>query len=163
MKGDNMEKTSEENWVEEIGSSAYASIVNMVCALECDFDRMKALQNLGHDRDAVESTELVVLEEEADGCENEEEARNMIHEDPLEIMVRSDWEPTCETLTPTEFCILLTTGGPAVRIRGELNEYREPCRAWLEVQDWFKPWTQFFPASQDTLLTYASCFYYGEG
>jgi len=27
-----------------------------------------------------------------------------------------------------EFCILLTTGGPALRIRGELNQHMEPDR-----------------------------------
>ena len=61
-----------------------------------------------------------------------------------------------------EFCILLTTGGPAVRIRGELDEYNEPRRAWLEVQDWFLPWTEYVCADSDVLLNYARCFYFGE-
>ena len=62
---------------------------------------------------------------------------------------------------PFEFCILLSTGGPASRIRGELDN-GEPCRAWLEVQDWGTPWTQYFDIEQDTLLAYARCFYFGE-
>jgi hypothetical protein len=72
-----------------------------------------------------------------------------------------------------EFNILLSTGGPAVRIMGELR-YGEPYRAWLEVQDWFTPWTQYYGTnnpddphswanqpSQDVLLTYARQFYFG--
>ncbi len=38
----------------------------------------------------------------------------------------------------------------------------DPCRAWLEYQDWGTPWTQFFDAEQDTLLTYCRQFYFGE-
>ena len=82
----------------------------------------------------------------------------MIYEDPLSVEVRSGWVTPGAEMTPEDFCILLGTGGPATRIRGELDEYGEPYRAWLEVQDWGKPWTQYFPAEQDTLLTYARCF-----
>jgi hypothetical protein len=58
----------------------------------------------------------------------------------------------------SEFCILLCTGGPAARILGELDEHGEPYRAWMEYQDWGTPWTQFVPANQDVLLSYARCF-----
>jgi hypothetical protein len=61
-----------------------------------------------------------------------------------------------------QFVILLSTGGPASRIQGELSN-GEPRRAWLEVQDWGTPWTQYFGIKQDTLLAYARCFYFGEG
>lgn len=81
----------------------------------------------------------------------------------MSVEVRGDWHsPGDNDDGPTDFKILLTTGGPAVQIRGELDEHREPRRAWLEVQDWGKPWTQYFPADQDTLLTYARCFSFGE-
>lgn len=105
--------------------------------------------------------ELDELEDEANGCDDEDEARQRIDEDPLSIQVRSGWGNIGETLQPEEFEILLSTGGPASRIRGELNEYNEPCRAWLEVQDWGTPWTQVFAADQETLLRYCSCFYFG--
>lgn len=168
---------STENWAEEIGRPAYESIVDMVLALECDFDRLEGLRDErddwddahnGEARDWIatypdEADELQTLTEEAGDCENREDAEQRIQEDPLEIQVRSDWHtPGGETEAPSEFYILLSTGGPAVRIRGELNQYGEPDRAWLEVQDWGKPWTQYFPADQDTLLSYARCFYYGE-
>lgn len=102
------------------------------------------------------------LVEAAGDCESEDEARQRIEEDALSVKVRSGWTTPGETLEAEEFCILLSTGGPASRIRGELNEHKEPRRAWLEVQDWGTPWTQFFGADQDVLLAYASCFYFGE-
>ncbi len=55
------------------------------------------------------------------------------------------------------------TGGPATRIIGELNEHGEPTRARLQVQDWGTPWTDYRGGDQETLLTYARCFYFGEG
>jgi len=121
--------------MKEIGRDAYASIVALVEALECDYDKPM------HER---------------------EDAEQRIHEDALSVEVRSGWASPGDTLTAEEFCILITTGGPAVRIRGELDEHFEPRRAWLEVQDWGTPWMQYFDASQKTLLTYARCFYYGE-
>jgi hypothetical protein len=57
--------------------------------------------------------------------------------------------------------ILLCTGGPAVRIVGELDR-GTPCRAWLEYQDWGTPWTQYFGAKSDTLCEYAANFFFGE-
>jgi hypothetical protein len=78
--------------------------------------------------------------------------------------VRSGWyTPGNEDNEPVEFKLLLGTGGPAVQIRGELDANAEPDRAWLEVQDWFKPWTQYHGADQETLLAYCRCFYFGKG
>jgi hypothetical protein len=56
----------------------------------------------------------------------------------------------------------LSTGGPALRIRGELDEHKQPDRAWLEYQDWGTPWTQYFDVEQDTLLQFCQVFYFGE-
>jgi hypothetical protein len=90
---------------------------------------------------------------------DEDQARERIYEDPLEVLVRSGWSGQGAELTPEEFSILLCTGGPAVRIRGELNEYGEPSRAWLEHQDWGTPWTEYH-GDHDTeaLIAYASQF-----
>lgn len=107
------------------------------------------------------SEELQNLKNEAGECENEEQARERIQEDPLEVQVRSDWTSPSEELTASEFMILLCTGGPAVRIVGELSEHGEPERAWLEYQDWGTPWTRFYDVESDTLVEYASHFYFG--
>ena len=68
-----------------------------------------------------------------------------IHEGVLSVEVRSPWINPADyhnsANKPAEYCILLTTGGPALRLVGELGEYGEPTTALLEYQDWFTPWT----------------------
>jgi hypothetical protein len=147
--------------LKEIGRNAYASIVALVDALECDYARLEELRDR-EELDDDEREELAELQATAGDCADREDAERRIYEDALSVEVRSGWTPRGYTLTAEEFCILISTGGPAVRIRGELDEHLVPRRAWLEVQDWGTPWSQYFDASQETLLTYARCFYYGE-
>lgn len=111
--------------------------------------------------DESDAEELAELEAAAGDCTDEDDARQRIQEDPLSVEVRSDWASPGEELTAGEFQILLCTGGPAVRIMGELDR-GEPVRAWLEYQDWGTPWTQYFDASSDTLCQYASHFFFGK-
>lgn len=184
--------------LENTGRCAYAAIAEMVAALQCDYDRLEELREerdgyeVGaddpDDDDAAESgtdkstavwaalnpddaADLAELESAAGDCEDQDDARQRIEEDALSIEVRSDWQSMGETLEPAEFCILLTTGGPAVRIVGELNN-GEPSRPRLQVQDWGTPWTDYsgewmqeanngFGAnsvSTDVLLSYCSVF-----
>lgn len=109
--------------------------------------------------------ELLELETAAGDCSDRDDAEQRIHEDALSVEIRSDWHTPGdgEGSAPSEFQILLCTGGPAVRIRGALDQYGEPCRAWIEYQDWFTPWTERInqPGDHDALLTYARCFYFG--
>lgn len=106
-----------------------------------------------------------------------ETAEQTILEDALSVEVRSDWymPHDCDLSQhqrATEYRILLCTGGPAVRIIGTLSEHCEPETARLEVQDWFTSWVEFHPTlkgtaygeppHQETLLTYARCFWFGE-
>lgn len=97
--------------------------------------------------------------------EQREQGRERILEDALSVEVRSDWYTLDEDSdrSPAEYCILLSTGGPATRIIGKLDRYCEPETARLEAQDWFQPWTEYRGGDQDVLLAYARCFYYGEG
>jgi hypothetical protein len=188
-----MSADTKERDLQEIGANAYSCIVDMVNALECDWDRLAELREeradlvaaaqavspngdecmmivAWDDENGEELAELVAMAGEA---ESREDAEQRIQEDPLSLEVRSGWTSLGEPLEAEEFNILLTTGGPAVRIVGELRD-GEPHRAWLEVQDWFTPWTQYFgqtdpndpgalinQASQDVLLTYARQFYFG--
>ena len=155
--------------LQEIGRSAFASIQEMVTALECDYDRLTELRderaNLEESAlqawDEENGEELKDLADTAGDCTSREEAEERIHEDPLSVEVRSGWTSVGELMEAEEFVILLGTGGPAIRIRGELDD-GQPSRAWLEVQDWFTPWTEYIGASQDVLLTYAQQFYFGE-
>ena len=171
---------TETNWIEEVGAPAYASIVEMVAALECDYDRLDELaeNELAYKR-CIESYQEKMtdwqanadatdaLEELAElraAATSREEAEQRIQEDALSVEVRADWHAVGDApdVANGQFVILLSTGGPASRIRGELSN-GEPYRAWLEVQDWGKPWTQYFKADREPLLTYARCFYFGEG
>jgi hypothetical protein len=90
-----------------------------------------------------------------------------MREAPLSVEVRSGWyDPCCGPAIPEEFCILLSTGGPALRIVGELSEHAEPSRCWLECQDWGTPWSRYWSRTEgrsDALRWFASLFHYGEG
>lgn len=158
----------------------------MMAALEVDYERLEALREeraeLDKERRTTDSDtaegaaaelalqewdmenaeELSQLEADAGECSSRDEAAERIQEDPLSIEVRSGWVTPGQEMKAEDFVILLCTGGPAVRIRGELDGYKQPHRAWLEVQDWGTPWTQYFDASQDVLVSYASQFYFGE-
>jgi hypothetical protein len=81
--------------------------------------------------------------------------------EPLSLQVRSGWQNIGDTLEPGEFEILLSTGGPALRIVGNLDEHREPTEARMQWQDWGTPWTTYHQADEDTLLAYAQNFYWG--
>lgn len=162
------EKTAE---LQEIGRNAYAAIKEMVDALQLDWERLEELKEQRDDwgdddgtwyTDTDERDELEELLKLAGDCEDEDDARQRIDEDPLSLQVRADWrEPGSDDNEPVEFCLLLTTGGPAVRIIGELSNF-EPTHATLQVQDWGTPWTDYTDADQDVLLAYAKCFYFGE-
>ena len=107
--------------------------------------------------------EMVEAVNNAETDEQQEQARGTIENDPLSVEVRSGWcSPGSEDYgTPEEYKILLSTGGPAIRIIGQLSEYGEPETAVLQVQDWFQPWTDYRDAEESVLLDYARCFYFG--
>lgn len=106
-------------------------------------------------------------EAEIEGYKLDEDAvRERINEDPLSVEVRTDWHSVGDNDNkPTEYNILLCTGGPACRIIGDLDEYGQPMTAKIEYQDWFRPWTQYRETTDEedaALLTYAQQFFYGE-
>lgn len=89
---------------------------------------------------------------------------------PLSVQVRTGWfgpGAPAEDRKPGEYEILLTTGGPALRVRGTLDQYGEPDNYALEMQDWGVPWREWFPEGDvaefcDVLGWFAGHFYYGE-
>lgn len=104
-------------------------------------------------------------DEGADSDSEIDQAREAIIEDALDVQMRSNWAGSADQWEAEQFTILLCTGGPAVRIKGTLNEYLEPETAQLEYQDWGTPWTRYTGLTDediDALLTYAGCFYFGE-
>ena len=92
-----------------------------------------------------------------------ESALQTINEDPLSVEIRSDWHTPGAKSENTEYRILLCTGGPAVRITGDLGCFSEPDSAQLEYQDWFTPWEKLYdttPEQDEALLQYARQFYF---
>jgi hypothetical protein len=172
--------------LQKIGRCAMASIAEMVAALECDYER---LEELREDRDAYEiennehatkeqtaeawaeanpddAAELAELEAARGECEDRDQAEQRIQEDPLSLEYRSGWisagEWNAENMQPEEFNLLLSTGGPAVRIIGEIQN-GEAHRPRLQAQDWFTSWTDYSDQDTETLEKYCNCIGVGVG
>lgn len=62
-------------------------------------------------------------------------------------------------LEPDEFLVLLTTGGPAVRITGSLTAGR-PSNPRLECQDWFTPWEAVPTSTSEDAAMVKFCSYF---
>lgn len=149
--------TTKEQDLQKIGQDAFEAIAEMVAALECDYDRLGELREAWTLNEA-DAEELKELKEAAGDCESEDDAKELIEDDPLSLRIfgekiDGEWDAS-------NYEILLDTGGPAVRIVGDL-EIGEATSARLEIQDWYTPWTEFH-CSRDVLLAYVACFYLGE-
>ena len=116
--------------------------------------------------DVEYAAELAELESAANGtgneCASRDDAEQQIHEDPLSLELRTGWyTPGRDADTaPAQFRLLLTTGGPAVQIIGDLDEHGQPSNPRLEVQDWGTPWTVAWLTAEDkaALQTYCEQF-----
>ena len=88
--------------------------------------------------------------------------RERIWETPLSVQVRDGWRTPGSgpvLASPVEYKVLLCTGGPAVRIRGDFGQF-EPETATLQYQDWLTPWMDYLdttPAEDAALLAYCRC------
>jgi hypothetical protein len=112
-----------------------------------------------------EMVQALLDAQEADDENAREEAYQTIQEDPLSVEVRSGWHAPGAKADDEEFNILLCTGGPAVRIIGELDDYHQPDKARIEYQDWFTPWEEYRldnEEDREILLAYCRAFYFGE-
>lgn len=173
-------ETETNDWVASIGKPHAAEVVRMASALSAPY----TVENTAPEELAeawadatgrVFETYSGLPEQVADALEHlnadkrssgwydrEDQAREAIQEDALSVEVRSAWTVLGEPMEASEFAILIATGGPAVRIRGTLGNHGEPDRAWMEVQDWFKPWTEYLGEDPvglaDACLAYARSF-----
>ena len=121
------------------------------------------LQSIVELMTAIESARLGGLVLYADEWLSFDELEERAHELPLSVLVRSAWSEPGSELQQVEYEILLCTGGPAVRIRGDLSEHCEPTSARLEAQDWFVPW-EAQPTTTDedwALVEFALLFWFG--
>ena len=149
-----------------IGKGAADALRSMVAALNCDYDRLQSIrEDIANGTQCRADADLLpTLESTAADCESRDEAEQRIHEDALSVEVRDGWYPAGDHASSSEeFRILLSTGGPATRIIGELQN-GDPMSARLEVQDWGTSWTEYREKGlENVLLDYARCFYFGEG
>ena len=95
--------------------------------------------------------------------DSQDELRESVLNSALSVEFRSGWYSSLDDeLIPEEFKILLSWGGPALQIIGELDNYG-PVNPKLQYQDWGTPWTDFeiTEDQQDALNWFCNCFYFG--
>lgn len=124
-------------------------------------DNQHAIANA---RSWLESIREMIARLESDDDDAQEAAREEIQQSALSVQVRGGWRSLGEESTDDEYEILLTTGGPALRIVGDLDR-GDVTSAALEWQDWGTPWTglQLDGDEPDAVEAFARCFYFGEG
>ena len=129
-----------------------------------DKDNKHAIDNavagLASIKEMLEAYDKAVEEGDQSVIESTEQ---QIHEDPLELTVRSGWYNPYDRKAdkkPAEFFILLSTGCPASRIIGQLDNNLDVESARLEWQDWGTPWTEHRTTAEEEeiLKRYAGFF-----
>ena len=90
-----------------------------------------------------------------------DEVIERIYQYPLSIEVRASWHAIGETSTDDEYRLLLSTGGPACQLVGDLDTDGNPKSVKLQMQDWGTPWTNFGidQDEKNALLNFAQQFY----
>ena len=111
---------------------------------------------------ALHSENLAYLEykEEIKEEIDSDEVREYLETIPLEVSRR--YCP--DTGEATGYSILLCTGGPAVRIIGDLGGYDEPESAEIQAQDWGTGWEYLRMTEEEetALMWFVNLFYFGE-
>lgn len=98
--------------------------------------------------------------------------RERAQESALSVEVRGPWHvPGSDGgARLDEYRILLSTGGPALQIVGEIGDHGEPDgEPTMQIQDRGTPWTDYYPDTaraaddwDDALGWFVGCFYFGE-
>lgn len=149
------EETAREDWIDSLDEST-------VSALVADYYAENPEEEKGEGETPSETLARLMEEgHDPEGYEwDEDEARDRINEDPLSFEVRSGWTTPGSPMEAEEFCLLLSTGGPAVRIIGAVGQHGTLERPRLQAQDWFTAWQDVDLDSEDReyLETYVSHF-----
>lgn len=168
----------EDNHPIDNAKAWFASIVEMVDALRADTTKDSIPTSyIDADDASIEDEDWrnsLQRDRWAEDIGDEDARRQRILESVLSVEMRSGWYSLTDYKNRrAEFNILLSTGGPALRLIGELDDSGEPETARLEWQDWGTPWTVLgrsdYPATlaseliAEYLLDFARQFYFGEG
>ena len=123
----------------------------------------------GHIESIVENFEKITFLESLNvtGPEDEEEIEQIkesINNSALSVEFRSGWSTNYNQLEIEEFKILLTWGGPALRVIGDLDQYKQAENVKLQFQDWGTYWTDYELTEKEekSLNWFCNCFYFGE-
>jgi len=115
--------------------------------------------------------------ESNDDYEAQDEIRESVLNSALSVEFRSGWYSSPESiadLKPEEFKILLSWGGPACRVIGNLDQYSQPTDIEIQYQDWGTSWESLqlnphyaglnvnITDDIEALKWFCSCFYFGE-
>lgn len=93
------------------------------------------------------------------------ELSDRMQECALSVEVRGGWHAAGgEDTPPYEFQVLVTTGGPAFRVIGKLDQRNYPTDVRAEHQDWGTPWIEvdLNAEQQEAVDWFAGLFYYGD-
>ena len=132
-----------------------------------------ALNNaIGHIKSMVENFEEISYLNSLNPTTQEQEERieeitQGVLNSALSVEFRSGWYCSLYDRVrigePAEFKILLTWGGPALRVIGELDNYG-PVNPKLQYQDWGTFWTdlEITEDQQESLNWFCNCFYFGD-
>ena len=123
-----------------------------------------ALNNaIGHIESMVEDFKKDQQLQESNDYNQQDELRESVLNSALSVEFRSGGYSSPEDETKAEeFKILLTWGGPALRVIGEITDYGAE-NPKLQYQDWGTPWTdlEITEDQQDALNWFCNCFYFG--
>jgi hypothetical protein len=123
-----------------------------------------ALQNAeGHIESIVDDFKKDQQLQDSNDYNQQDELRESILNSALSVEFRSGWSTNPEQLEIEEFKILLSWGGPALRVIGDLDQYKQPENIKMQFQDWGTPWTDFeiTESQQKALNWFCDCFYCG--
>jgi len=99
-----------------------------------------------------------------DDYKKQDEIKEGINNSALSVEFRSGWSTNFDELEIEEFKILLSWGGPALRVIGDLDQYKQAENIKLQFQDWGTPWTDYelTEKEEESLNWFCNCFYFGD-
>lgn len=117
--------------------------------------------------EALDGGEAESVTYDGETFEDADDLRQRIEEKPLSVQVRGGWyTPGGEKPDAEEFEIMLSTGGPALRIIGDIDGVGGASGGVLQWQDWGTPWTDYRDTSDEedeAISAFVGLFYMGEG
>jgi hypothetical protein len=129
-------------------------LINLHACHECMTDRVEGRRFASQGRPAeLTWKQRVLLIKELgftgdNWADTAEAIEERVREMPLSLLFRTGWFRTCEEAETAEFELLLSTGGPALRITGDVLD-DSLVGPVMQMQDWGTPWVDVCTDAQD--------------